>query len=494
MCKGSATCHQRRQELAIPCSMRDQITASHAVAMACVAWGDNSSGQCNIPQPPPGTSYVGLFADSFVTIALRSDGEFAYSGPAGFQGPLPALVPSQHYDDVSIGTRAMGVLDSGEIKEWGPWASVYGTIPTLPPGVTYKTCAEGHQFAVATCSDGSLRAWGSNAFGQLNYPALPSGVHYVAVDAGDSHAVALCSDGTVRAWGSNSWGMSSVPAAPVGVSYTQVAAAPSNTLLLRSDGEIIALGYAGGGLTSVPALPPGLRYTQCAVGRFVAAAVRSDGEVIKWGSYSSASPFPPLPPQLSYVEVACTSNTYIARRSDGSVVASGYYSANPIEAQLMYPPPLLPGTSYLRLSAGETLHGALVGRESSYLRIASGCAGSQPAARLVPHDTPQIGRTMTVGLLNLPASAAALVMGWSRITPGVALDNYGMPGCVAHVSLDGIGYLGGIGGTASWSLAIPYQPTLLGVHFYNQAFVFDPASGNSMGAVVSEACEGIVGG
>ena len=89
---------------------------------------------------------------------------------------------------------------------------------------------------------------------------------------------------------------------------------------------------------------------------------------------------------------------------------------------------------------------------------------------------------------------AAIVMGWSKITPGIALDFLGMPGCVANVSLDGIAFLSGTGGTATWSLPIPYQPMLLGTRFYNQAFVFDPAAGNSMGAVVSDATEAIVGG
>lgn len=41
---------------------------------------------------------------------------------------------------------------------------------------------------------------------------------------------------------------------------------------------------------------------------------------------------------------------------------------------------------------------------------------------------------------------------------------------------------------------IPFQQSLLGARFYNQVFVFDPAAGNAMGAVVSDAAEGVVGG
>lgn len=184
-------------------------------------------------------------------------------------------------------------------------------------------------------------------------------------------------------------------------------------------------------------------------------------------------------------------------RNDGRIFARGlksglFYSPS---AQFLANPPALPsGSSYLRVTCGSYTHGALVGRESSYMKVASGCAGSMAPARLVPRDTPQIGCTLEVGLLDLPANLAAMVMGWTRLQPGVLLDGVGMPGCVAHASVDGVALLLGSGGEATWSLATPYQSTLLGLRFYNQAFVFDPAAGNAIGAVVSDASEALVGG
>lgn len=87
-----------------------------------------------------------------------------------------------------------------------------------------------------------------------------------------------------------------------------------------------------------------------------------------------------------------------------------------------------------------------------------------------------------------------MVMGWSQYVPGLSLAPFGMPGCYAHVSLDNVAYVTGTGGEALWTLPIPYAPALVGVRFYNQAVILDAAAGNALGAVVSEAAVGLVGG
>jgi hypothetical protein len=46
---------------------------------------------------------------------------------------------------------------------------------------------------------------------------------------------------------------------------------------------------------------------------------------------------------------------------------------------------------------------------------------------------------------------------------------------------------------ATFRLPIPGVPALVGLKFYNQALVLDPGAGNVIGAVVSEAAEGVVG-
>jgi hypothetical protein len=128
------------------------------------------------------------------------------------------------------------------------------------------------------------------------------------------------------------------------------------------------------------------------------------------------------------------------------------------------------------------------------MKVASGGAGSLPVSSLVPRDTPQIGKTLKVGITNLPTGSAALFMGWNKNTPGLSLANVGMPGCEAHASLDAVALLTGTGTDAMRSLAIPCQPLLLGVRFCMQAAVLDPGAGNALGAVASDASEGVAGG
>jgi len=60
------------------------------------------------------------------------------------------------------------------------------------------------------------------------------------------------------------------------------------------------------------------------------------------------------------------------------------------------------------------------------------------------------------------------------------------------VSVDAVTLLSGRGGTATFRLSIPDAPVLVGMHFFEQAMVLDPAAGNALGAVMSDAAEGVV--
>jgi hypothetical protein len=45
---------------------------------------------------------------------------------------------------------------------------------------------------------------------------------------------------------------------------------------------------------------------------------------------------------------------------------------------------------------------------------------------------------------------------------------------------------------AKYCLPIPNLPSLVGMHFCNQAVVLDPGA-NPLGAVISDAAEGVIG-
>src|SRR5712675_1997709 len=119
---------------------------------SALAWGDNHSGQCNMPALPAGLTYVEIGAGWAHAAARRSD---------------------------------------GSVVAWGD--NTYGqcNVPALPSGIGYGEVAAGSQHTVARRSDGSVIAWGDNTFGQCNVTALPPGSTYGAVAAGGQHTVAL---------------------------------------------------------------------------------------------------------------------------------------------------------------------------------------------------------------------------------------------------------------------------------------------------------------
>jgi hypothetical protein len=130
--------------------------------------------------------------------------------------------------------------------------------------------------------------------------------------------------------------------------------------------------------------------------------------------------------------------------------------------------------------------------------VAAGCPGSLPTANLTCLSTARLGQVMQVQVNNLPQSAAVYALGFSNTissagTLPLDLTRYGMPGCHLLVSVDSAQMLTVSGSTAVYSLPIPSVSGLLGLVFYQQALVPDPAAGNPAGAVMSDAAAAVIG-
>jgi hypothetical protein len=134
---------------------------------------------------------------------------------------------------------------------------------------------------------------------------------------------------------------------------------------------------------------------------------------------------------------------------------------------------------------------------AAYATFGAGCAGNLGVPHLLPVALPRLGTTCQVQLDNLPLGVAFLVTGFSNTASSLgplpaSLTAFGMPGCLGRTSLDVTEFVSGAGSAATWSLAIPNAPVLIGVLFYQQALV--PAPGwNALGAVVSDAAAVTVG-
>lgn len=81
----------------------------------------------------------------------------------------------------------------------------------------------------------------------------------------------------------------------------------------------------------------------------------------------------------------------------------------------------------------------------------------------------------------------------ARVDRPLALANLGMPGCTALVSTDVVMLVLGAGAQAAVIQSIPNTMAFFGTTFHQQEFVLDPAAGNALGAVMSEAMTGVVG-
>lgn len=242
-----------------------------------VAWGNNDSGQTNVPGGLSGV--VAVAAGGGHSLALRS---------------------------------------GGTVASWG--LNTYGqvNVPSGLNGVVRVAAGVSASHSLALRSDGTVVAWGFNVGGQTNVPAGLSGV--VAVAGGDNHSLALRSDGTVVGWGFNGNGQTAVPvAAQSGV--VGVAAGYAYSLALREDGTIVAWGWNPRGQTDVPA---GLsEVVAIAAGVNHCLALKRDGTVVTWGKIFNAPSFvnATVPVGLNGV-VAVGVGTFhsLALKSDGTVV------------------------------------------------------------------------------------------------------------------------------------------------------------------------------
>jgi alpha-tubulin suppressor-like RCC1 family protein len=509
------------------------------------AFGNNQWGQLNVPALPPGQTYQRIAAGSLYGVALRSDNQFVVWGPPTLTSPsqgfglgLPPTIPAglQVVALDAVHNHVVALLSDGSMLSWGHNGFYEHFVPDREPdgrGIrrSIDQTASGLEVSAFLFSDGTVEAFGLNNVGQCDVPPLPLGMRYTKVGVGGLHTVLLRSDGNAIAIGYNGYGALNVPALPSGVTYTDLSVEHGHSVLLRSDGQAVAFGDNPYGQCNVPALPPGLRYVKAdanfnnslllrsdgslahcgvtqwgqgnlpvaqpgnpfvdiATTHFFSVALAEDNSVAVWGGAGGSywTPLPTLPSGVYYVEVAGGANMVGFRRSDGRIDVLGNFNWN-----VTHVPALDPGTSYVQV-AGK--HLSLAARGSStctYVGFAPGCAGSLPAAKLIPRDTPRIGRTLAVSVRNLPVDIAAMAMSFQPPTGPISLAAIGMPGCELRIQVDGVGLIAGQRNSATFELPIPNVRSLVGVRFYHQALVLDPMAGNGLGAVISEASEGIVG-
>ena len=136
----------------------------------------------------------------------------------------------------------------------------------------------------------------------------------------------------------------------------------------------------------------------------------------------------------------------------------------------------------------------------SYVTFGQGCAGGAgiPTLALAPGQLPSIGASFDVVLSNLPASGPVFGLlgnsrtSWPPLTLPFDLTGIQMTGCTLYTNIVVAVPLSNIGGSATWTLAVPNHPGLLGLALYQQAFVADSGA-NPFGATTTNAGEALLG-
>ncbi len=156
------------------------------------------------------------------------------------------------------------------------------------------------------------------------------------------------------------------------------------------------------------------------------------------------------------------------------------------------------GTRIDRSNLRSALQALLQSPGGFYNAFGNGCAGSAGTATLSSVGFPDVGRSMTIQVDNVPANQMGVLWfgasdaTWSGSPLPMPLDSYGMTGCSLLVSLDSPVPLSTGSGNPSYNLRVPTTAALIGHDFFNQYAAVDFGA-NPAGVVLTNAGKGTVG-
>jgi len=246
---------------------------AHSLAVTAdgrvLAWGENTFGQTDVP--PDLGPVLTVAGGAFHSLALGRDGVLrGWGNNSAGQAAAPEGVTNL----IAVATASahtLAVRSDHTLAAWIP-----GTEPTTPLEDVVQIAAGVYHF-LALHRDGRVTAWGAIAYDET-HTSPPDLGNVVAIACGSAHALALTAEGHVVAWGDNSQGQSTVPSdlPPI----QAIAAGQSHSLALTRDGRVVAWG-------SQNTVPPWLKDVTA-----IAAGANHNLALM------SAPVAPPLPPRL----------------------------------------------------------------------------------------------------------------------------------------------------------------------------------------------------
>ncbi len=295
-----------------------------------VAWGYNTSGQCNVPLP--NTGFIVVAGGHSHSLGLKTDGSIVAWGWNGY-GQCNVPLPNTGFAAVAAGFgHSLGVKADGSIVAWG--LNNFGQCSIPAPNTGFVAVAAGSYQSLGLKADGSIVAWGDNRYGQCDVPSPNTG--FVAVAAGWRHSLGLKDDGSIRAWGYNYYGQCNVPTPNSGFVAMVAGRGGDHSLGLKEDGSIVAWGSNYSGQCNIPS--PNSGFVAVEAGAIYSLGLKTDGSIVEWGSHYNV----PLP-NSGFVAVAAGYYHSLGLKADSSIVAWG--------SRPWYHTPT-PNTGFIAIAAG----------------------------------------------------------------------------------------------------------------------------------------------
>lgn len=250
------------------------LVASGAVRAqegSIIAWGNNESGQCDVPEP--NADFVAVAGYWQHNLGLRVDGSIAAWGNNEY-GQCNVPEPNAEFAAIAAGyMHSLGLKSNGTIVAWG-WSQMCD-VPE--PNAGFVAIAAGARHSLGLKADGTIVAWGQCANSQCDVPE--PNADFVAIACGDLWSFGMKTNGSILVWGDSSYGLCNVP--EPNDSFVSVAAGLEHGLGLKADGSVVAWGHCSAGQCNIP--EPNQNFVAIDAGAGHSLGLKSDGTIVAWG-------------------------------------------------------------------------------------------------------------------------------------------------------------------------------------------------------------------
>ncbi len=141
----------------------------------------------------------------------------------------------------------------------------------------------------------------------------------------------------------------------------------------------------------------------------------------------------------------------------------------------------------------------ITGTTGSVTPFGAGCRGSNNLIpTMIAPNTPRVGTLFTQRVGNVPGSALVILgtggsrTSWQGVGLPASLAGFGAPQCSVLVAFDLSLTRTAVAGTATFDIALPTDPGLVGAHVFQQGFVLD-AGANALGATLTPGADIMIG-